>query len=612
MRTIKKSAESIKCTTVTKKNKSAWCQTLFGHGRSYENSPNQGSYFEDHVKNRGALGGLLVDVAFKVDANFFLDDRPVGALFGIGSIDGAKHDVAGAGDQVAAVVAHESARNDFRLGFELSGVLVNCDDGDDNAVFGKMPAIANHHFFDFFQGTGIHQHATGGNRIAAERAILGKFNALAVFRKKDFAADHAQLVGQRSMPEQMPVLPVDGNEILRLDQLKKQLLLFLAGVTGDMNNSGGIVVIDQRPAAEHVVQHAENGLFVSRNDPRGKDDGVVFVHGNKAVVVHGDARERRHRLCLRAGSKDDDFARLKRPNVLRADHHAIGNAQVAEVVGDFDVVHHAAANEGHFTAHPEGDVNHLLNAVNGRRKAGKNNAARRRAREILDARNHGAFGWRVAGAFDVGGVGEKSEHAFVPITREGVNVESGAFHRSVVNLEIASVDDDALRRANRERDAIHRTVGDRDKFDFVGANFHATPGNHLAQRGGLEQAGFRQALFDQGECEAGSVNGYLQVAKDIGKRSDVILVTVGEDDGANVLTVLFQIGDIGDDQVDAEQLRLWEHHAGINHDDVVAIAQRHHIHAKFAETTERNYEKRLQRLAQRDGFSKLSDEIVSH
>jgi len=59
---------------------------------------------------------------------------------------------------------------------------------------------------------------------------------------------------------------VDGNEILRLHELKDEFLLFLAGVSGNVNDAGGIVVVDESAAAEHVVKHAEDGFFVPGND----------------------------------------------------------------------------------------------------------------------------------------------------------------------------------------------------------------------------------------------------------------------------------------------------------------------------------------------------------
>jgi hypothetical protein len=73
---------------------------------------------------------------------------------------------------------------------------------------------------------------------------------------------------QRRVTEQLPVFAVNGNEVARAHQVQKQLLLFLAGMARNMQYAAGVVVIDQRALAEHVVQHAEDGLFVSGNDAR--------------------------------------------------------------------------------------------------------------------------------------------------------------------------------------------------------------------------------------------------------------------------------------------------------------------------------------------------------
>jgi hypothetical protein len=65
----------------------------------------------------------------------------------------------------------------------------------------------------------------------------------------------------------------------------------------------------------------------------------------------------------------------------------------------------------------------------------------------------------------------------------------------------------------------------------------------------------------------------------------VVFVAVRENDGANALAVLDEIGDVGDNDVDAEELGFREHEAGIDDDNVVAPAHGHAVHAEFAETT---------------------------
>ena len=75
-------------------------------------------------------------------------------------------------------------------------------------------------------------------------------------------------------------------------------MLFLAGVPGNVQRTSAIVVVNQRAAAKHMVQHTENSLFVSRDDAGGEDNGILWIDADQAVIVDGYARQRRHRLGL--------------------------------------------------------------------------------------------------------------------------------------------------------------------------------------------------------------------------------------------------------------------------------------------------------------------------
>ena len=63
---------------------------------------------------------------------------------------------------------------------------------------------------------------------------------------------------------------------------------------------------------------------------------------------------------------------------------------------------------------------------------------------------------------------------------------------------------------------------------------------------------------------------------------------VREDDAAHLLLVLLQIGDVGDDEIDAQHLLVREHEARVDDDDVVALFEREHVLADLADTTERD------------------------
>src|SRR5215470_9633983 len=104
----------------------------------------------------------------------------INGRFGVGSVNGAQNDVPGAGKKLIAVVAEKATGNDFRLRLEIAGVLIDGDDGDDDAVFGKVFAFANDDFFDFFERAGINQDSSGGDRLAAEGSVFVELDAVAV------------------------------------------------------------------------------------------------------------------------------------------------------------------------------------------------------------------------------------------------------------------------------------------------------------------------------------------------------------------------------------------------------------------------------------------------
>ena len=61
-----------------------------------------------------------------------------------------------------------------------------------------------------------------------------------------------------------------------------------------------------------------------------------------------------------------------------------------------------------------------------------------------------------------------------------------------------------------------------------------------------------------------AVNGNVDFLKKIGKCADVILMTVGYNDTLDFLTVLLKIGEIGNNKVNAEHIRLRECKTAVN------------------------------------------------
>ena len=75
-------------------------------------------------------------------------------------------------------------------------MLVDGDDGHDDAVFGQVFPIADDDFVDFLERARIDADAARGDRLAAVGAVVGEFNGLAVFDQQDFLGHRADRVRQ--------------------------------------------------------------------------------------------------------------------------------------------------------------------------------------------------------------------------------------------------------------------------------------------------------------------------------------------------------------------------------------------------------------------------------
>ena len=172
-----------------------------------------------------------------------------------------------------------------------------------------------------------------------------------------------------------------------------------------------------------MVQHPEDGFFVSGNDARRKNYRVVRVHAQQPVIVHRDARKRRHRLGLAAAHQHHRFLRVEDFRVLRPDDDAVGNPQPAQRVGDLDVVHHAAARRNRLCGPLPRRCPSLAGCAESSLQSTRPHFPRRRAAQFFQPAPHRALGRRIAGALHVGAVAEQRQHALVPVARESMQIE---------------------------------------------------------------------------------------------------------------------------------------------------------------------------------------------
>ena len=121
------------------------------------------------------------------------------------------------------------------------------------------------------------------------------------------------------------------------------------------------------------------------------------------------------------------------------------------------------------------------------------------------------------------------------------------------------------------------------------ARFEALVGAHFAQVGVVEQAVLVEFVFHVGQRELRAPHRHLEFRKHPGQRANVVFVSVSENDAADTLAILNEIGDVGNNDVDAKEFSLGKHEARVDDENVVAPAHGHAIHAELAQATEGDY-----------------------
>ena len=141
---------------------------------------------------------------------------------------------------------------------------------------------------------------------------------------------------------------------------------------------------------------------------------------------------------------------------------------------------------------------------------------------------------------------------------------------------------------NRQGDTIDQTVGHLHGMDRERAELESFSGTDFLQIGVIKKSVFFEFVFDVGEGEFRAIDRNVQFTENPWQGADVVFMSMSENDAAYLMTIFEQIGDIGNDDVDAEQFGFGEHQAGVDDDDVIALADGHAVHAELAHAAQRN------------------------
>jgi hypothetical protein len=100
---------------------------------------------------------------------------------------------------------------------------------------------------------------------------------------------------------------------------------------------------------------------------------------------------------------------------------------------------------------------------------------------------------------------------------------------------------------------------------------------------------FLQLGLDEGKRELGSDQGNVGAqAEQVRHGTDVVLVAVGQDDGHNVIEPVLDVGEIGQDEVDAGLGLLREEDTAVDDEQLAVDFEDSHVSADLAQSTQGN------------------------
>ncbi len=266
--------------------------------------------------------------------------------------------------------------------------------------------------------------------------------------------------------------------------------------------------------------------------------------------------------------------------------HSRRDVQIAELLGDLDVLEHRTPHDEAAPAARPGGVDRLLQPRDVGRERRHQDPALGAGEDRREALADRALARRRPLLLGVGAVAEQEQHALVADAREPGEVGRLTLHRRAVDLEVARVDDRAGRCAHHERACVGDGVRRVHPLDLEAAERARLTGTHRVQLGRFDEAVLAQLVAQKPEGQRGSIDGHREAGQHVRQRADVILMPVGQDDAPDAADAVLQPADVRDHEVDAEHLLLRKHQPGVDDHDVVAVRDRHHVSPDLAKPSQ--------------------------
>ncbi len=307
------------------------------------------------------------------------------------------------------------------------------------------------------------------------------------------------------------------------------------------------------------------------------------------MAVERDPRERGARLALPAGGDDQHLARRQFHRGVHVDRRR-EVLEIAARLGDLDDPIERAPADAELTPGIARDIAERLHPRRVRREGGDEHPAGAGGNRLVEPDANIGFGARRLLVEHIGRVADQSEDTLVTDRGEFGRRRRHTQLRILVDLPVAGVEDIAIWRLDQQRGPLgdrmrERDIGEAERAELEAALILDDVELHL-----VGNALFLELATDQPRSELGRVHRHAEIGGEIGDRADMILMPVGQHDTEQILDILFDEGQVGQDQLDARIAGIGEGQAEIDHHPFALGAIEIDVHPDLPRATEREEE----------------------
>ena len=195
-----------------------------------------------------------------------------------------------------------------------------------------------------------------------------------------------------------------------------------------------------------------------------------------------------------------------------------------------------------------------------------------------------ALGSGKARACGIGAVAKHQFNAQIADFSQFPQVDGISVHRCVIYLEISRMEDDSLWGPDGHTDAVRYAVGGPYGFHLKVSSHHET----LTCIDGPEichDLVLLKFVPYESDGEPGAVYRHLHISQKIWYGADMVLMTVGDHQAFDLLSVGYQVTEIRNYHVDPEHLVIGEAHPAVDDHYLIVVFQEGHVLSYLVETS---------------------------